>query len=259
MDRKHLLPVALAALALTAGCASLLGGGEVSAERLDEEPPDAYEWEAETDAYITITENARFTAVYRLNRSSVELFRRDGFGGRNAIPVSAVRYRYPNGTVITGSELTERGGGVERSRSAVRITLPADRGRLAFTSDSTPKRFALPTFVNGSYAVVLPPNRRVEIFPFGRVSPRDYAVESRGDRRIVRWERVETDSVSVQYYLQRDLYIFGAAAAILAVVGIGGILYYRRRIEALRRRREELGLDVDTDDDDFGRDPPPGM
>jgi len=261
MNRRHLLPFALVVLVFTSGCAGFFGSQSVSDDRLDEDPPAPYVWDSDANAHITITENARFQAVYRLNRTSIELFRRDGFGGRNAIPVSAVRYRYSNGTVITGTELRERGGAVDRSRSRVSVTLPSDAegGKLAFTSDSTPKRFSLPTFVNGSYAVVLPPDRRVEVFPFGKVTPGSYEVETAGDQRIVRWDSVETDSISVQFYLQRDLYIFGGAAAILAVVGAVGLLYYKRRIDALRERREELGLDVETEDDEFGDDPPPGM
>jgi 8-oxo-dGTP pyrophosphatase MutT (NUDIX family) len=249
------------ALVLTSGCLGFFGSQPISDDRLDEEPPAPYTWDSDVNAHITITENARFQAVYRLNRSSVELFRRDGFGGRNSIPVSAVRYRYPNGTIITGTELRARGGTIDRSRSRVSVTLPsgAEGGKLAFASESTPKRFSLPTFVNGSYAVVLPPDRRVEVFPFGKVNPGGYTVDRGGDRRVIHWESVETDSISVQFYLQRDLYIFGGAAAIVAVVGDGGLFYYKRRIDALREQREELGLDVDTEDDEFGDDPPPGM
>jgi hypothetical protein len=260
MNRKRLLPVALLALVLTSGCAGFLGGGSIPDERLDEEPPSPYAWDADADAHITLTSDSQFQAVYRLDRSSMELFRRDGLGGRNALSVSAVRYRYPNGTVVTGSEFAARGGSIERSRESVSVTLPGDAegGRLAFTSSGTPKRFSLPTFVNGSYAVVLPPGQRVEVFPFGKVSPGGYEVASVDDRRIIRWESVESESISVQFYLQRDLYIFGGAAAILVVVGLGGVIHYRRRIEALRKQREELGLDVESDDDDFGRDPPRG-
>ncbi|MFB6194998.1 MAG: DUF5803 family protein [Haloplanus sp.] len=263
MNRRHLLPaLGLVFLLLTSGCAGLFGGQPISDDRLDEKPPSPYAWDSDVDAHITVTGGGQFQAVYRLDRTSMELFRRDGFGGRNAIPVSAVRYRYPNGTVITGTGIVERGGSIDRSRSRVSITLPPGApdagGRLAFTSSSTPKRFGLPTFVNGSYAVVLPPGRRVSVFPFGKVHPSGYEVEPVGDRRVIRWDSVEAEAISVQYYLQRDLYIFGGAAVVLAVVGLGGVLYYRRRIEALREQREELGLDVDTDDD-FRDDPPPGM
>jgi hypothetical protein len=263
MNRRHLLPLALVGLTVLSGCAGLFGSQPISDDRLDEEPPAPYAWETDVDAHITVTENAKFQAVYRPDGTTMELFRRDGFGGRNAIPVSAVRYRYPNGTVVTGTEVRARGGEIERSRERVSVVLPADappgEGQLAFTSSSTPKRFSLPTFVNGSYAVVLPPNRRVEVFPFGKVDPGGYEVETVGDRRVIRWASVEADAVSVQFYLQRDLLIFGAAAAGLLVVGAAGALYYRRRIEALRRQREELGLDVDTGDDEFRDDPPPGM
>jgi hypothetical protein len=264
MDRRHLLPVlGLVVLVLTSGCAGLFGAQPVDDERLDEEPPSPYVWDGGVDAHITITENARFQAVYRLNDTAIELYRRDGFGGRNAIPVAAVRYRYPNGTVVTGTELVARGGSINRSRSAVSITLPDDAppsggGQLAFTSDSTPKRFSLPTFVTGSYAVVLPPDRRVEVFPFGKVTPSGYEVEPAGDQRIIRWADVEADTVSVQFYLERDLLLFGGAAVVLSVIGVAGALYYKRRIDALREQREELGLDVDTDDE-FRDDPPPGM
>jgi len=261
MNRRYLLPLALVLLVFTSGCMGFFGSQPISDERLDESPPSPYVWDSDVNAHLTITENARFQAVYRLNRSSIELFRRDGFGGRNAIPVSAVRYRYPNGTVITGTELQARGGSIDRSRSRVSITLPsgAEGGQLAFTSSSTPKRFSLPTFVNGSYAVVLPPNRRVSVFPFGKVHPGGYEVMEDGDQRIIRWDSVETDTVSVQFYLQRDLLIFGGAAAVLAVVGVVGVFYYKRRIDELREQREELGLDVDTEDDEFSDDPPPGM
>lgn len=263
MDRRHLLPLALVALTLISGCAGLFGSQPISDDRLDEEPSSPYAWESDADVHITITENAQFQAVYRPDGASMELFRRDGFGGQNAIPVSAVRYRYPNGTVITGTEIRNRGGEIERSRERVSIRLPADapegEGRLGFVSSSTPKRFSLPTFVEGSYVVVLPPDRRVEVFPFGKIDPGSYEVGTDGDRRVIRWEAVEADAVSVQFYLQRDLLLFGAAAAILVGVGAGGALYYRRRIEALRRRRKELGLDVDTGDDEFRDDPPPGM
>jgi len=261
MNRRYLIPLALAALALTAGCAGLLGSQPISDEQLDEAPPSPYVWDNGVNAHITITENARFQAVYRVDGESMELFRRDGFGGRNAIPVSAVRYRYPNGTVISGTELRERGGDIDRSRSRVSVSMPngTDGGQLAFTSSSTPKRFSLPTFVNGSYEVVLPPNRRVEVFPFGTVDPSGYEVTADGSQRVIEWENVEADAISVQFYLQRDLTLFGGAAAVLVAVGLAGAFYYKRRIEALRRQREALGLDVDTEDDEFGDDPPPGM
>ena len=202
MTRRQLLSLlGLVALVLTSGCAGFFGSQPISDDQLDEEPPAPYVWDNDVNAHITITENARFQAVYRMDRTRMELFRRDGLGGRNAIPVSAVRYRYPNGTVIAGTEFVAR----------------------------------------------------------GNINPRGHEVTVDGDRRIIRWDSVATESVSVQFYLQRDLLIFGGAAVGLTIVGAAGALYYKRRIDELRRRREELGLDVDTEDDEFRDDPPPGM
>ena len=261
MNRKVLAALALVALTVSSGCLGFFGSNEVSNERLTEDPPAPYAWNESANAHITLTENAKFQAVYRLNGSELEVFRRDGFGGRNAIPVSAVRYRYPNGSVVDGAELKARGGEISQSRSATTVTLPpgASDGKLAFTAGSTPKRFAVPTFVEGSYEVVLPEGRRVTLFPFGNVVPRGYTLsEDDQGRTHIAWEDVTADSVVVQFYLQRDLYIFGAIAAVLVVVGVVGVGYYRRKIAALREEREELGLDVDVDDDDR-QGPPPGM
>lgn len=265
---RSLLPVAaLVGLVLLSGCAGLLGGGSVPDEQLDEAPAgaDGYDWSTDADAHIVVTENARFRAVYRINRSardSVQLFRRDAFSGRSPIPVSALRYRYPNGTVVNGTAFDARGGGVDRTRDEVNVSLPAqagtETGQLAFSSSSTPKQFTLPVFVEGAYEVVLPENRRVGVPPFGSVSPGGSEVSRTGEgRTVVRWDEVTSDSIAVRFYLERDLYAFGALAVLGLVAGGGGLLYYRRQIKRLREQREEMGLDVDVDDD--SRDPPPGM
>lgn len=265
MNKRLVLgTAAFAFLLVTSGClGAIMGPQDVSDDRLNEAPPvDSYAFDSDRDVHITVTESAEFAAVYDLNQSSIELFRRDGFGGRNAISVSALRYQYENGTVINGTQLKARGGTVKQTREAVTVTLPADAdsdGKLAFTSSSSPKRFSLPTYVKGSYEVVLPPERRVDFFLFGQVRPSaDERFVDDSDRTHLQWENVETESVLVQFYLQRDLYIFGAIAALLVVVAGGGLTYYKRQIEELRQRRQEMGLSVDVDNDD--RDgPPPGM
>lgn len=263
MNRRLLLcGLALALLAVTSGCLGI-GTGDVPAERIDAAPQSPYAWDAETTVRITIQENAKFRAVYEMNESQIELYRRDGFGGQNPLPVEAVRYRYPNGTVINGSEIRDRGGAVRQTSSATVVELPEDAppnggGELAFTSVGSPKRFSLPTYVEGSYEVVLPPNRRVDFPLFGSVSPPSDGREMVEGRVHIRWENVTAETVVVQYYLQRDLYIFGGVLAVLTVVGLGGLFYYRRQIESLKEKRQELGLDVE-EDDDFDRGPPPGM
>lgn len=253
----------LVVLLLSAGClGAVMGPQDVSDEQLNEPPTAEYAWESDRNAHITVAENATFAAVYDVNSTEVQLFRRDGLGGRNAISVSALRYRYDNGTVIGASELRARGGTVKQTRDAVTVTLPEDArsspGELAFTSSSTPKRFSLPTFVKGSYEVVLPPDRRIDFFLFGQVRPNytERTIDDSG-RTHIRWDDVQTDSILVQFYLQRDLTIFGGIAAALVVVAIAGLFYYKRQIEALEEQRRDMGLNVDVEQDDDG--PPPGM
>jgi hypothetical protein len=255
MNRRLLLAAGcLALLAVTSGCLGF-GTGPVSEDTLDSDPAEAYQWETNRTAHIVVQENTQFRAVMNVNQSTIDLFRRDGFGGSNPLSVEAVRYRYPNGTVITGSELRERGGEVRETRDETVVELPPGaegNGTLAFTSSGTPKRFTLPTYVDGSYEVVLPEDRRIDFPVFGQVSPGNYQT-SRDDRDRVEiaWaEPVTADTVSVRYYLQRDLYIFGGLLGLIVVVGIGGLLYRRRQIEQLKKQRTDMGLDVDTDDDD---------
>ncbi|ESP88061.1 DUF5803 family protein [Candidatus Halobonum tyrrellensis] len=265
MSRRNrvLAVVALVGLLGLSGCLGLFGGGSVGDDRLDRAPAgDDYAWNASVDAHITVLSDATFEAVYRVNGSEATLYRPDGLGGRTPLDVRAVRYQYPNGTVINGSTLAARGG-VTQNRDEVTVTLPADveGGRLAFTAGSTPKRFSLPTYVDGSYEVVLPPGRDVSLPVFGQISPGDYDTPVRTDDRDrvhITWGDVTADSVTVQFYQPGDLRILGGLVALAGVVGVGGLLYYRRQIERLRRLREEHGLDVDTDDDDR-QGPPPGM
>ncbi|ELZ91391.1 hypothetical protein C440_13794 [Haloferax mucosum ATCC BAA-1512] len=251
MNKRLLVGIAgLALLLVTAGC--LGGTSSVSDQRLDGAPDSQYAWDAETDAHITVQNNSEFRAVYDMNSSFVELYRLDGFGSRTPLPVEAVRYQYPNGTVIDGSELKARGGDVTQNDRITNITLPADAnsaGKIAFSSVSTPKRFSLPILVEGTYEVVLPEDRRVEFPIFGTVRPGGYNTEVVNNRVHITWNEALTDgNVSVQFYLQRDLTIFGVVAAVSVLIGGSGILYYRRQITELRERRQRLGLDFDDND-----------
>ena len=262
MNRRLLLPLALVLIALTAGC-SAFGPGDLSSETIDGPPADEYAWDANATAHVDVLTNSTFTAVYELNQREVKLYRNDGFGGRTPLSVEAIRYRYPNGTVVNGTTVEARGGAIDRNRKVVTVNVPGDApagGQLAFTADSTPKRFALPVFLEGSYEVVLPADRKIDFPVFGTVRPGGYEATLGEDGRThIRWNEVTARSIVVQFYLQRDLYIFAAIAAGLAVVGIGGVLYYRRQIDRLKEQRQEMGLDVEVDDDEFDSGPPPGM
>ena len=74
------------------------------------------------------------------------------------------------------------------------------------------------------------------------------------------WDEIEDGSIDIRFYLLRDLYIFGGIIGISLLLGAAGIAYYVRQIRAAKEKREDVGLDVEVDDDDVGGDgPPPGM
>lgn len=270
MTRRRLrLAVALVGLAMLVFTAGCLGTGPISEDELSGDPPrGSYTWDRNVTVHLEVTESTQVQAVYDVSAfegNSLVVYRNDGLGGRNPIPVRNLQYRYPNGTVVGASEFLERGATVNRNRNEVNITLPqgTTAGKLAFTTTSTPKRFSLPVFVSGSYELVLPPNRDVSVPVFGSVSPGATSVTtpaSDPDGRVhIRWDNVDSRNIAIQFYLQRDLTIFGVLVGIVAVIGVVGLYRYRRQIDRLKEQREELGLDVDTDDDDFDGGPPPGM
>ena len=259
--RKRLALLALVGLVVSTGCLSFITGNEIPDEQLDQPPEERYNWDARTDVHVDVSDHATYQAVYDLSAGGSDgrlvLYHRDAFGTQTPLQIRSLRYRYPNGTVINGSQIDDRGGTVEAQREQLVIEPPVQGGELAFTADSTPKRFAIPTFMEGSYTVVLPEGRRASVPLFGRIAPNPTDVTVRNDRVHIRWENVTSNNVVVQYYLQRDLQIFAVAAGVLSLVAVVGLLYYRRQLKGLQKRREELGLDVDIDDD---RDePPPGM
>lgn len=248
--RRLLLAVGLfAVLTLTAGCTGI--GEDLDEERLAENA--TYDWDDDATGHVVI-ENATYRAVFDVtNGSAVEVYQRDALGTDRMVQVSAVQFRYPNGTVVDAEGLDVA---VEDSR--VNITPPAEEGKVAYTAPTDPKALTLPVTVAGSYHVVLPPDMRVSNFLFGTVRPGGYGSERVGDRVHLRWDELTTEqTVVVQSYLGRDLYIFGGVVAALAVVGAAGLLYYRLQIRKLEEEREEAGLNVDVDqDDDSGGGPP---
>lgn len=254
--RLALLALLVASVALT-GCAGLFGPDEPDQERLGGNA--SYDWE--TNATVSITVNrSSFEGVYDLtNQSSLTVYRRGELGEEHRLPISALRYRYENGTVVEysndSSVLT-----VTPTSDRVTIDVPnGTTGQIAFTAPRHGKRFTTQVFLQGSHAVTLPPNARVGIPLLSQVSPRGYETDVDGDRMTIRWENVTSQRLSVRYYLQRDLLLFAGVVGVSTLVGSSGALYYYYQIRRLKRRREEHGLDVDEDDDPRDRGPPPGM
>lgn len=261
MSRRLLALLALAGLLLTSGCLGSLTGGPASDDRLDQPPAAEYEWDASTDVHITVTSNTTYRAVYDVSASGFEdqiALSEGGFLGTDTpVTIRSLRYRSPDGTVINGSAFGEHGGSVGVQNNALVIEPPGTDGELAYSGEGTPKRFTHPIAVEGSYTVVLPEGRETSVPLFGRIVPAPDSTITLDDRLTIVWANLSGETLAVRYYLPRDVQLFGGLLVGLLGVGLIGGAYYWRRIRQLRERREELGLDVDVEQDDDG--PPPGM
>jgi hypothetical protein len=255
VNRRFALAVAtIALLAVSAGCLGYAtGGGEVTNETLDAEPPREYDFDTDRDAAFELSTDARYTAVYAVgDREELRLYEQTPYAGDQPLEFEAFRYRYPDGEVITGSEFRARGGEIERTTDETWIRFADDMagGKAAFSGAGSPRRFTMRAYVEGSYAVTLPAGFTTEFPIVGHVSPRDHAVETVGDRERIVWEEVTGGSIVVQSYREGDLVVFGVILLIGAVAAVAGTLYFRRQLEALRERRRDLGLGVYDDEDD---------
>lgn len=278
----------LALLTLSAGCSSVFGPAPVKDSELVGETE--YAWNASTaDGYIDVDRN-EYTAIYRVanrttgttaagERPTIELYGRDALGTDEPLKVRDVVFRYPNGTVV---EFREVGGEVRpvrvspdgsveptadpealtvtRTRKRTVVGLPANgTGRLAVTAPKNGKGVSTPTFVRGDYEMVLPDRARVGVPLLAQVRPGGSQTTVDDDGRVhVHWSDVRAPAISVRYYLQRDLLLFGALAGGMAIAGVIGAGYYLLQIRETIRKREEVGLDVEVPDDDSDG-PPPGM
>ena len=240
--RLALALVAVALLTLTGGCLGYVtGGGEVTNETLDADPPMSYDFETDRDAAFTLSADAEYTVVYNVSdRSTLRLYRETPYAGDQPLEFEGLRYRYADGEVITGSEFRARGGEVEQTPDEVyvRFTDEMDDGQLAIAGRGSPRRFTSLAYVEGSYAVTLPPEFSTDVPVVGHVAPRDYAVETVNGRDRIVWET--------------DLVIFAGILGVASIVAVVGTLRFKRQLDALREKRREMGLGVYEDDDDDG-------
>ena len=251
MNRRFASAVLLfALLAVSAGCAGPLGPGGNLDERIAESAE--YDWDTDANATFNVTSD-EYTAVYEIeNRSTLEVYHYDSFGDEAPLPISAVQFQYPNGTVVGHERI-----GVEETRHQTVITLPASEGKLAYTAPAGGKNFMVPTFIDGSYDMVLPEGMRVGVFLLSDVRPGADETTLIDDRTHLQWEDVTAENINVRFYLERDLYIFTGIVALLSGVALVGLVYFWLQIRRLEEHRQDIGLDVDVTDEDGGRRRPP--
>ncbi|WP_458188275.1 DUF5803 family protein [Haladaptatus sp. NG-WS-4] len=255
MNRRLILACGLlAVLAASAGCTSIFGPDQISEEKLSKNA--TYDWDTERDVTYNVSGN-EYQAVYDLSgKTTLEIHQEESFGEKAPVEISAVKFQYPNGTVVGADQIR-----VKKTKSKTIITPPKGKGKLAYTAPRQGKTFTVPTYLKDrSYEVVIPRGMRVDLFLLSDVRPSGYSTEMHDGRVHVIWdESINPDAISVRYYLARDKFIFGGVVGVALVIGLVGLAYYRFQIRKLEREREELGLSVDISDDDFGDDPPPGM
>ena len=251
MNRRTLALGGLLALLVLSGCA---GSTQVSEEDLSADAE--YDWETNATVAVDVSDASYQTVVNLTNTSTLEIYQRSALGGDGAVRISALQFRYPNGTVVNASE-----GNLSATLEAERtqINLPAEAGKVGYTAERVGNQFTLPVFAEGSYSVRLPPSTRVGVPILSHADPGGYETSVADDRMTLRWNDLSEGAISVRYYLQRDLWIFGGIAVISVTLGVGGLVYYLRQIRQLEKKREELGLDVDYEDDPTDDGPPPGM
>ncbi|MFW6385235.1 MAG: DUF5803 family protein [Halodesulfurarchaeum sp.] len=222
------------ALLLLAGCT----GGVVSDQALQESA--SYEWD--TDATVTVTAgDDTYQAVYDLeNQSEVELFHRDDLGGENPLPIRAIQFRYPNGTVVNASAMT-----VDESDRRTVVTMPQSEGKFAYTAEYRAGEMFIPVGASGNYEVILPPGARIGVPVIGAAEPAGYDKTIRNDRVHVEWGNPADDAITISYYFQRDLYIFAGLLGVLALLTVIGLAYFRLQIGSLKSEREAEETDVE--------------
>ncbi|MFD1564729.1 DUF5803 family protein [Haloarchaeobius amylolyticus] len=246
--------VAVALLLMGAGCSAFSGG--ISDEQLDRE--QNYSDVRDSDADVTIAledgdllSGGEYRAVYDLSGTEELSLSQSTIYSEEPLDIRSVRYWYPNGTEVNGSDLEIEQGGSETT-----VVVPDENGTLAFSGDVGRKSFQLPVYVAGSYEVRLPENHRASNFLFGQISPNGYEREIVDDQVRLTWDELETDrTISLRYYLSRDIPLFLGLLTAVGLLGAIGIGYYYRQVKKLQEQREEFGLDLDDDSDDG----PPGL
>lgn len=234
--RKARIALALVLLAGLAGCSAFTPDPDM--ERLGEDA--SYDWDQGADVTYDVQPNEYHAVIEIRNTSEVELWRPGDLGGQEPLNAAAIKFRYPNGTVV-GVQAFE----VDRTRENLVIGLPADNGTFAYTAESGSRSVFAPIVETGTHEVILPPGMRTGVPVLSGIDPSGYETSQRGERVHVTWTETPDRPIYIQYYLERDLYIFSGVVALMTVLGAFGLVYFRVQIRALERRRKDAGLDLE--------------
>lgn len=252
--KRRLAIVCLLVLSVSAGCmtpsdvGSNLDLGLGLGEQADQNT--TYDWNTSANATLTLESN-QYHSVYELEKKQLKLYTHGIFGSERSLNVRAVKYRYPNGTIITtdNSDLS-----VDKSNDQTVLKAPSGDGKIAFTTDKRPKTLSMPVFLetkNPSYEIILPQNMSVDIPVVSSVKPGGYETTTEDGRVHIVWKSLEANSIAIRYYLTRDLYIFGAVLGLGLIGGLIGVGYYLFQIRRLKRLRKQIEIegDIDTGND----------
>ena len=276
MNRRLLAVGALFALVALSGC--LGGGGEISEDKLTKNAE--YDWDKNVTASYNVTTSPllsfspnNYRAIIQVeNQSTVKLRRSTLFRGDQSVSIRSLQFRFPDGNgsderIVNATH--ENLTAVEQS-DKTEIRLPAENGTVAYAANwggpsrsfgGSPRTWRVQTPVDGSHEVLMPDGARTNLPLFSLTSPSGDETSVENNRARIRWDSLNSGSITVRYYLVRDLYIFGGVFVLVGLAGVGGILYYYRGMRRARKKRKEVGLDTEQDDDDdLGDDgPPPGV
>lgn len=229
--------VAVAILGVLLALSGCLGGG------LDEDAlaeNQSYDWETEADVTFNVT-GGSFHAVHEIrNVTSIAVYRDTEFQGEQPVSISAVKFRYPNGTMVGTSHID-----VEQRGGRTILTPPAEEGHVAYTGNSLPKDFQIAVNQSGSYQVILPRSMRIGVPFMGTIAPGGAELSVRDDRTYLFWESLDGAHIDLAYYLERDFWLFAGLVGLGVLAAIGGVIYYRNQIRHLRRRIEEADLGIE--------------
>lgn len=269
MRRRLVIVGCLVFLIASAGCTSMLGvdgnpgqssglglglglGGEKPTNNANGNGSTQYTWNTSADATLTL-DTDQYRSVYKLDQRKLTVYTHGSFGQEQSVELKAVKYRYPNGTVIALDE--KKSFNIDKSRKRTTIHVPNSNGSVAFVTEKSGRSISVPVFLEPgkldgpSYEIILPPNTGVSVPFLSSIHPGGYETKSIDGRIHVTWESVESKSISARYYLNQDLLIFSSIASLLIVIGLIGAVYYLVQIRKLAQLRKNVGFDIDAKDD----------